>query len=73
MYCFLYLDCCIFDKIFKPRINKAIIIIIEKIIELYNVFTSINHTHSKELFTRHLHDACAKTSGIVVIKIMTSA
>ena len=73
MYCFLYSDCCIFDKIFKPRINKAIIIIIEKIIELYNVFTSINHTHSKQLFTGHLYDACTKTSGIVVIKIMTSA
>ena len=31
------------------------------------------HTHSKQLFTGHLYGACAKTSDIVLIKIMTSA
>ena len=31
------------------------------------------HAHSKQLFAGHLHDACAKTSDIVLIKIMTSA
>ena len=31
------------------------------------------HTHSKQLFTGHLYNACAKTSDIVLIKIMTSA
>ena len=31
------------------------------------------HAHSKQLFTGHLHNACAKTSDIVLIKIMTSA
>ena len=30
------------------------------------------HAHSKQLFTGHLQDACAKTSGIVVIKIVIS-
>ena len=31
------------------------------------------HAHSKQLFKGHLHNACAKTSDIVLIKIMTSA
>ena len=31
------------------------------------------HAHLKQLFTRHLHDACPKTSDIIVIKMMTSA
>ena len=31
------------------------------------------HAHLKQLFARHLHDVCAKTSYIVSIKIMTSA
>ena len=30
------------------------------------------HTHLKQLFMGHLYDACAKTSDIVVIKIITS-
>ena len=35
---------------------------------------AITHGHSKQLFTGHLYDACAKTSDIVLIKkIMTSA
>ena len=34
---------------------------------------TIFHAHSKQLFTGHLYDACAKTSDIVLIKIMTSA
>ena len=34
---------------------------------------NLYHTHSKQLFTGHLYDACAKTSDIVLIKIMTSA
>ena len=33
----------------------------------------VAHAHSKQLFTGHLYDACAKTSDIVLIKIMTSA
>ena len=33
----------------------------------------LNHAHSKQLFTGHLYDACAKTPDIVLIKIMTSA
>ena len=32
-----------------------------------------NHAYSKLLFTVHLYEACAKTSDIVLIKIMTSA
>ena len=31
------------------------------------------HAHSRKLFTGHLYDACAKTSDIVLIKIMKSA
>ena len=31
------------------------------------------HAHSKQLFTGHIYNACAKTSDIVLIKIMTSA
>ena len=31
------------------------------------------HAHSKQLFTEHLYEACAKASDIVLIKIMTSA
>ena len=33
---------------------------------------NLYHTHSKQLFTGHLYDACAKTSDIVLIKIVTS-
>ena len=33
---------------------------------------SAAHAHSKQLFTGHLYDACAKTSDIVLIKIKTS-
>ena len=33
----------------------------------------VAHAHSKQLFTEHLYDACAKTSDIVVVKIMTNA
>ena len=32
----------------------------------------VHHAHSKQLYTEHLYDACAKMSDIVVIKIMTS-
>ena len=34
---------------------------------------SVGHAHSKQLFTGYLYEACAKTSDIVLIKIMTSA
>ena len=37
------------------------------------IFCGIVHAHSKQLFTGHLYDACAKTSDIVLIKLMTSA
>ena len=40
---------------------------------MFNKGTSFAHAHSKQLFTGHLYDACAKTSDIVLIKIMTSA
>ena len=37
------------------------------------ISTFYTHAHSKQLFTGHLYDACAKTSDIVLIKIMRSA
>ena len=40
---------------------------------LFSINSAPSHAHSKQLFTGHLNDACAKTSDIVVIKIMTSA
>ena len=36
-------------------------------------YRTITHAHSKQLFTGHLCDACANTSDIVLIKIMTRA
>ena len=33
----------------------------------------LRHVHSKQLFTEHLYDACAKTSDIVLIKFMIKA
>ena len=40
---------------------------------LYNHLIYICHGHSKQLFTGHLYDARAKTSDIVMIKMMTNA
>ena len=39
---------------------------------MFLITLSIKHAHSKQLFMGHLYDACAKTSDIGSIKIMTS-
>ena len=41
-------------------------------LSLLKVSKITTHAHSKQLFLRHLHDAWAKTSHIVLVKIMTS-
>ena len=40
---------------------------------VFPINSATSHAQSKQLFTGYLNDAYAKTSAIVVIKIMTSA